>query len=897
MKKLNHFTILPFLAAILFFQDNQLAAQNTEPTNSGTDKQFNQLLPVKLDQVNSDIEESMPIITADDQQLYFMRTQVASKKKLSKSGQEIWVANREGETWSSPQKEKLNINDLANNAVIGTSADGNTIYLFNSLETRHKLAKGLAYISKDSTGKWGQIKKLSIPGFEAGDGYYAFYVTPDEKTLLVSAAIDTMVYEDLYVSENIDGNWTTLKSLGPTINTLSIETSPFITADKQTLYFSSAGHGGYGETDLFKSTRTGDGWDEWNTPVNLGDKINSSAFDAYLVVSSDEKTAYFSSNRDGNYSDIYKVNLSKIVDRKETNDTTSTFVKLSLEGEVMSNREIQVYANNGELLETLLTDEKGEFRYKRLSAAYYVIDGIKVPSEDMIAFVATGNELKTIDDTSSAVLVDLNTLRTEDTTSTFVKLSLEGEVMSNREIQVYANNGELLETLLTDEKGEFRYKRLSAAYYVIDGIKVPSEDMIAFVATGNELKTIDDTSSAVLVDLNTLRTEDTTSTFVKLSLEGEVMSNREIQVYANNGELLETLLTDEKGEFRYKRLSAAYYVIDGIKVPSEDMIAFVATGNELKTIDDTSSAVLVDLNTLRTEDTTSTFVKLSLEGEVMSNREIQVYANNGELLETLLTDEKGEFRYKRLSAAYYVIDGIKVPSEDMIAFVATGNELKTIDDTSSAVLVDLNTLRTEDTTSTFVKLSLEGEVMSNREIQVYANNGELLETLLTDEKGEFRYKRLSAAYYVIDGIKVPSEDMIAFIGNANNGFANITNSKKSTRAVGSEIGQEFIIYFDFDKSIIKPEEKIKLDELIALSKQSSQLQVRLMGHTDYIGSQQYNLILSEKRIKAVSDYLVLNSSKLTITNTEAIGELKPAEDNSTVIGRSMNRRVEIEIIN
>jgi hypothetical protein len=176
----------------------------------------------------------------------------------------------------------LKINDLANNAVIGTSADGSTIYLFNSLQTRHKLARGLGYMTKDSLGKWGEIKKITIPGFEIGDGYYAFYVTPDENTLLVSAALDTMAYEDIYVSEKIDGTWSALKSLGTTVNTSEIETSPFITADKKTLYFSSAGHRGYGETDLFKSTRTGAGWDQWSTPVNLGDKINSSAFDAYF---------------------------------------------------------------------------------------------------------------------------------------------------------------------------------------------------------------------------------------------------------------------------------------------------------------------------------------------------------------------------------------------------------------------------------------------------------------------------------------------------------------------------------------------------------------------------------------------------------------------------------------
>ena len=379
MKKLNHYPSLSVIVTILFLQANQLSAQ-TEGINSlQTKKQFNQLEPKKLEQVNSDAEESMPIVTADDHQLYFIRTQVSSKKKTSKLGQEIWVAAKEGDSLGTSRKEDLKINDLANNAVVGASADGNTIYLFNSIETRHKLAKGLGYMTKDSSGTWGEIKKITIPGFEIGDGYYAFYVTPDENTLLVSTAYDTTAYEDLYVSEKVEGNWTSLKSLGPNVNTLSIETSPFITEDKQTLYFSSAGHGGYGEMDLFKTTRTGEGWDEWSTPVNLGDKINSPYFDAYLVLSSDEKTAYFSSNRGGKYSDIYYV---ADFDRQE-----NKLLTLSFQGSKMSNKSIEVFGKDGNLIKVITTDKDGGFKYESLEADYYMIDGIKIYKDEMLNFI------------------------------------------------------------------------------------------------------------------------------------------------------------------------------------------------------------------------------------------------------------------------------------------------------------------------------------------------------------------------------------------------------------------------------------------------------------------------------------------------------------------------------
>ena len=88
---------------------------------------------------------------------------------------------------------------------------------------------------------------------------------------------------------------------------------------------------------------------------------------------------------------------------------------------------------------------------------------------------------------------------------------------------------------------------------------------------------------------------------------------------------------------------------------------------------------------------------------------------------------------------------------------------------------------------------------------------------------------------------------------------------------------------------------MKINDSIELSKQKGQLQVKLIGHTDYTGSQRYNLALSEKRVKAVNDYLLPKGQQLNVTNKEGIGELKPAADNSTIIGRERNRRVEIKV--
>jgi outer membrane protein OmpA-like peptidoglycan-associated protein len=600
MKKLTNTIIISSLISILTLQVFGSFAQSNTNSSTATDLKFNYLNPQKVEVLNSEAEESMPIITSNGQELYFIRTQVASKKSLSKSGQEIWVATKNGDTWGSPQKEDLNINDLANNAVIGTSADGKTIYLFNSIETRHKLAKGLAYISKDSLGKWGEIKKLTIPGFEVGDGYYAFYVTSDENTILVSAALDTMAYEDIYVSEKIDGNWTPLKNLGSNVNTSSIETSPFISEDKKTLYFSSAGHGGFGETDLFKSIRTGIGWDEWSKPINLGNKINSPGFDAYLVVSSDEKRAYFSSNRKGKHSDIFYV---------------ADFGKIKL--------------------------DKGKL----------------------------------------------------------VRLSFDNVVLSNETIEIYNDRNELIKVITTDEDGAFEFEKIEGAYFRIKEMNLTTEDLLVFI-------------------------------------EEEVAQN------------------------------------------------------------DTVSPVY---NLASLQNTTDLPIQFVFNGVIMANETVELLSPDGQVIGSATTDENGRINQSNLRTA--------------------------------------NSYRIGANTITDLKLS----------------------ELVAQSKA-----------------------------NSSDGAAVFNFTDEQVK--------EYIVYFDFDKSIIKTTEMEKLDDLIAYIKDNGKIE--LSGHTDYKGAQSYNLILSDKRVKAVNDYLIDKGlDKSRIISKEAKGELIPIAENSTIIGRAINRRVEIRIKN
>jgi outer membrane protein OmpA-like peptidoglycan-associated protein len=83
--------------------------------------------------------------------------------------------------------------------------------------------------------------------------------------------------------------------MGPNINTNGSEQCPFICKDDQTLFFSSTGHAGMGNTDLFVVRRQPDG--RWGKPVNLGYPINSQHEERGIVISSNGKDAYYVANR------------------------------------------------------------------------------------------------------------------------------------------------------------------------------------------------------------------------------------------------------------------------------------------------------------------------------------------------------------------------------------------------------------------------------------------------------------------------------------------------------------------------------------------------------------------------------------------------------------------------
>ena len=259
--------------------------------------------------INSVGEESLPLLSPNGKELFFARALYAGNFGGKFSGLDAWYSEADGDHWKNPTNTlPAGINNGGHNVIVGISRDGAKRY-FMSVSPHEKM-NGI-YATTRINNYWTRPEFVPIPGID-NRKFFGVFVSPDFDVMIFSMqGSDSQGEEDLYFSvKSSTGYWSAPKNMGTTINTKGFEISPYLSSDKNRLYFSSNGHGGEGDADIFFSERLHNSWETWSIPVNLGKGVNSKKFDAYFSIYGDS-TAYFASNREGKYADIFQVNVKK----------------------------------------------------------------------------------------------------------------------------------------------------------------------------------------------------------------------------------------------------------------------------------------------------------------------------------------------------------------------------------------------------------------------------------------------------------------------------------------------------------------------------------------------------------------------------------------------------------
>lgn len=279
----------------------------------------------KLDSnINLDFEEIQPILTRDGQTMYFVRSLNPKNEGGKDSGQDIWVAQKTGDTtWSHATGVGMPINNKENNGIIGISADGKTM-LISNVYLKKKMDPGISTSTKGDDGKWSVPVPLVIKDFTIQKGYLGGFWMRDERSILLTMKSEAAIgREDIYVTfKEQDGSWAKPKNLGNTINTVGFEISPFYMEEDSMLYFASNGHEGSGDADLFRARRLDATWTKWSKPENLGSFFNGEGFDAYMFINPADSVIYFAKeNPDNNFTDLYYTHLANLKEAlKRQND-------------------------------------------------------------------------------------------------------------------------------------------------------------------------------------------------------------------------------------------------------------------------------------------------------------------------------------------------------------------------------------------------------------------------------------------------------------------------------------------------------------------------------------------------------------------------------------------------
>jgi tetratricopeptide (TPR) repeat protein len=300
--------------------------------------------------INSRFSDFDPVVSADETVIVYSTTEPYQDA--------LYFSRKVNGAWITPRNiiPDLGLGFEEKNFPTSLSSDGRELYIYRPGADYD----GNIYVTKrDKNDKWSNLIKLND---NINTKYWESHATVShngKKLYFTSNRKGSYGGRglDIYVSErDSTGDWGPAKNLGPTINTVYNEESPFLGKDDKTLFFSSRGHFNVGGYDIFYSTLLDNG--EWSVPLNVGFPLNTTDDDVFFDPINDGYQAYYAIDDSGGYGlqDIYKIEIfSKDHPRKflvrgivQVKDLQSIFkdsVKVSAFNREDPNASVIVYSN------------------------------------------------------------------------------------------------------------------------------------------------------------------------------------------------------------------------------------------------------------------------------------------------------------------------------------------------------------------------------------------------------------------------------------------------------------------------------------------------------------------------------------------------------------------------
>jgi outer membrane protein OmpA-like peptidoglycan-associated protein/tetratricopeptide (TPR) repeat protein len=323
--------------------------------------------------INNTFSNSRALLLNDEKTILYM-THLKFYDALMQS------VNTDG-NWQEPVNLTPLIRSDGDFYITGMAADGKTL-LFTAFDPYFS---GEIYASSLIDDKWTTITKLNQNINTRFNETHASLSTDGKTLYFTSDRRGGLGGLDLYQSEWIGGDWGPATNLGPVINTIFDEETPFITNDGKRLFFSSQGHYNMGGFDIFCSEKI---QDTWQAPKNIGCPVNTPDDDLFYYPIDSGSVAYMSvSNNETRKSDIYRYVFSK-----SANPSRYTLDgKLDITSDLEINADEVVVAfiekQHNDTVAIQHLDREGRYMQKLPEGNYLIVfsdkDGIAIDSKEI----------------------------------------------------------------------------------------------------------------------------------------------------------------------------------------------------------------------------------------------------------------------------------------------------------------------------------------------------------------------------------------------------------------------------------------------------------------------------------------------------------------------------------
>jgi outer membrane protein OmpA-like peptidoglycan-associated protein len=708
---------------------------------------------------------------------------------------------------------------------------------------------GSIFLGAFKDGNWAGMAPLPAP-VNSGQSEPSACYGPGKKSIYFSSSRPGgRGGKDIYVSYlSDDGTWGNPENLGPLVNSPGDEDGIFISWCGDTLFFSSNSHPGLGGFDIFWSVRTASGW---SAPVNMGYPVNTAYDDIFYVSSKDGRTRFFSSDRHGGFGgmDIYAI----------VNESAPASPIGSRDKELAGSKEI-----GQQLLGTVpLSVEAADFQSGAIIDAYVSISAI---DKEPVYWA-------------------------------------EGDTRSGNAFQSKINHGQKYLVSVFNKN----YHTYSDTVWAFEGIKhLRSRVFLMPLPDTGIIPALSPSVNAEKVGVN----------IHVFNSGGNEVLLADIEIFdAETGTLISrhpktNLFTS------YLDPGKAYSVVASVDgyVRQVSSLQAARAGQSLSVglnmfRADASNAAALDTASNRTMSLFWGRVSDFNTGELLE-AEISFYdMETGEKIGATRSGSKGLYKMVLPNGVYYRAEVGKEGYLRQSGFINAAASTAYSYVETKVVKQSDGILKNNVSDLLISRKIMDGAVVTGSVTD--AQTGEpILASIYAidpDLESEFvSYKTLADgkfALFLPRGYKLElvysapgySEGRLpVFIPEGQDAFAlNLKLGRRSAALYSAELPDIFFPTAQADMSLQYAPLLAGLKDFL---EQKPGVNLRIIGHTDNVGSEAYNMALSEKRASSVRDYLASQGLDISRISTEGKGLSQPVSENETDGGKAANRRAELYLI-